>query len=56
MEHADPTVIERQIDEITNILAKAVVRHLTAQTYPSEKDSPKDSHVGLSSSANDRSL
>ncbi|GAA5509211.1 hypothetical protein Rcae01_04710 [Novipirellula caenicola] len=56
MQHADATVTERQVDEIIDILAKAVVRHLTAHSNHLEKDSPKVSHVGLSSSANDRSL
>jgi hypothetical protein len=47
----------RDRNEIADILTKAVVRHLTQPTVKnSQPNSPNSSHVGLSSSRNDRSL
>jgi len=45
-----------QQEEVADILAKGVVRMLTTHTKASENNSPNLSHVGLSSSPNDRSL
>jgi hypothetical protein len=56
MQHDEHEPIEQQRSEIADILAKAVIRFLTAQSEHSKKDSPKLSDVGLSSSANHRSL
>lgn len=57
MKHSECESAESNRDEIAEILAKAVVRYLTSQPLEeSSTNSPIVSHVGLSSSSNDRSL
>jgi len=56
MQHEKYESFEQQRSAIADILANAVVRLLAAQADQLRKDSPKLSHIGLSSSANDRSL
>ncbi len=57
MKHSESESAERNRQEIAEILSKAVVRYLT-NSPPKDfsKNSPIVSHVGLSSSLNDRSL
>ncbi len=43
-------------DTVAEILARGVLRYLTAQRKLGEKISPFVSHIGLSSPENDRSL
>lgn len=56
MQHDEHETGEQQRSEAADILAKAVIRLLTAQSDRRRKDSPKLSHDGLSSPANARSL